>query len=89
MSEPLCRTTSPVTPSDRIGDARRRLRLAVPFPEDPDLFDLAEAHDVVPEDHGHEHGPDCGHLAVRHGDHVDYVHDGHRHAPHGSHYDEH
>ena len=25
-------------------------------------------------------GPDCGHLAVEHGDHVDYVHDGHRHA---------
>ncbi|MEZ5193727.1 MAG: metal ABC transporter permease [Nocardioides sp.] len=24
-----------------------------------------------------------------HGDHFDYVHDGHRHAPHGSHYDEH
>ncbi len=69
--------------------SRRRRRLAVPFPQEPDLFDLDEAHDVVPEDHGHEHGPDCGHLAVRHGDHVDYVHDGHRHAPHGSHYDEH
>jgi zinc transport system permease protein len=26
---------------------------------------------------------------VPHGDHVDYVHDGHRHAPHGGHYDEH
>ncbi|MBK8460925.1 MAG: metal ABC transporter permease [Micropruina sp.] len=45
------------------------------------------------EDHtghtGHVHGPGCGHLAVRHGDHTDYVHDGHRHAPHGDHYDEH
>ena len=61
----------------------------MPFAEEADLFDLDESHDVVPEDHGHEHGPDCGHLAVRHGDHVDYVHDGHRHAPHGSHYDEH
>ena len=39
--------------------------------------------------HAHEHGPDCGHIAVRHGDHVDYVHDGHRHAAHGEHYDEH
>jgi zinc transport system permease protein len=37
----------------------------------------------------HEHGPQCGHDAVRHGDHVDYVHDGHRHAVHGGHYDEH
>ena len=42
-----------------------------------------------PTTHAHEHGPDCGHLAVRHGDHVDYVHDGHRHAAHGEHYDEH
>ena len=40
-------------------------------------------------EHPHEHGPDCGHLAVPHGDHVDYVHGGHRHAPHGQHYDEH
>jgi zinc transport system permease protein len=45
-------------------------------------------HEVTDE-HPHEHGPDCGHVAVRHRDHVDYVHDGHRHAPHGKHYDEH
>ncbi|MGZ4652438.1 metal ABC transporter permease [Oryzihumus sp.] len=43
---------------------------------------LAEVHD-------HEHGPGCGHPAVAHGDHVDYLHDGHRHAPHEGHYDEH
>ncbi|MGA8210252.1 MAG: metal ABC transporter permease, partial [Nocardioidaceae bacterium] len=49
----------------------------------------AERHTEVPEAHAHEHGEACGHAAVRHGDHVDYVHDGHRHAPHGSHYDEH
>jgi zinc transport system permease protein len=42
-----------------------------------------------PEDHHHEHGPGCGHEAVAHGDHVDYVHDGHRHAVHGAHYDDH
>jgi zinc transport system permease protein len=39
--------------------------------------------------HTHEHGPDCGHEALVHGDHVDYVHDGSRHAPHGAEYDEH
>ena len=61
---------------------RRRARLREPFPAlDP------EGHDTT--DHPHEHGPDCGHLAVTHGDHVDYVHDGHRHAPHEKHYDEH
>ena len=41
------------------------------------------------ERHDHEHGPGCGHEAVRHDDHVDYLHDGHRHAPHEGHYDEH
>ncbi len=41
------------------------------------------------EDHLHRHGPACGHPAVDHDDHIDYVHDGHRHAAHGAHYDEH
>ncbi len=74
---------------------RRRQRLAEPFadpPEDPSAMGLAgagPAHTEVTEDHGHEHGETCGHPAVAHGDHLDYVHDGHRHAPHGSHYDEH
>ena len=44
---------------------------------------------VHAESHGHAHGDDCGHEVVPHDDHVDYVHDGHRHAPHGAHYDEH
>jgi zinc transport system permease protein len=69
---------------------RRRQRMLSPFgSEDEQLIAVAEPHTVVPEDHVHEHGPDCGHPAVPHGDHVDYVHDGHRHAPHGGHYDEH
>jgi len=70
---------------------RRRQRIAQPFAAEPvDDYPL-EGHDhtVVPERHGHEHGDECGHQAVLHGDHVDYVHDGHRHAPHGEHYDEH
>ncbi len=41
------------------------------------------------EAHPHEHGPGCGHDTVPHGDHVDYLHDGHRHAAHEGHYDEH
>ncbi|MRH30137.1 zinc transporter permease [Microbacterium sp. SYP-A9085] len=45
-----------------------------------------ETHHTVAE---HEHGPGCGHDMIQHGDHVDYVHDGHRHALHGDHYDEH
>jgi zinc transport system permease protein len=61
---------------------RHRARLREPFPAV-----APEGHETT--DHPHEHGPDCGHLAVTHDDHVDYVHDGHRHAPHEAHYDEH
>ena len=68
---------------------RHRARVAAPFAEVTDPFQLDQSHAAVPEEHEHLHGPDCGHLAVSHGDHVDYVHDGHRHAPHGGHYDEH
>ena len=31
--------------------------------------------------HDHQHGQDCGHTAVKHNDHVDYLHDGHLHHP--------
>ena len=62
---------------------RRQQRLRAPFSSAVPTVD--EAATV----HPHAHGPDCGHVAVRHGDHVDYVHDGHRHAVHGEHYDEH
>jgi zinc transport system permease protein len=66
---------------------RRWRRLRAPFPAtEPVAHDVADAHQ-------HVHGPDCGHPAVEHGDHVDYVHDGHRHAVHDDgreqHYDEH
>ncbi|GAW49916.1 MULTISPECIES: metal ABC transporter permease [unclassified Nocardioides] len=62
---------------------RSRRRLRQPFP----VVEVA-AHEVIDE-HPHDHGRDCGHVAVEHGDHVDYVHGGHRHAVHGQHYDEH
>ncbi|HET8602749.1 MAG TPA: metal ABC transporter permease [Marmoricola sp.] len=63
---------------------QRRRRRLVPFPaEQP------PTHRTVGEPHGHSHGPGCGHEAVEHGDHVDYIHGSHRHASHGGHYDEH
>ena len=61
---------------------RRRARLRAPFPAVPPV-------EHEPTEHDHDHGPECGHAAVQHGDHVDYVHDGRRHAEHGAHYDEH
>lgn len=37
----------------------------------------------------HVHGEGCGHPAVKHGDHTDYLVDGHLHHPHGDHCDHH
>lgn len=37
----------------------------------------------------HVHGPGCGHEAVPHGDHVDYLVDGHLHHQHNGHCDNH
>ena len=68
---------------------RRRERFRLPFEVSTDGYPLDTDHTAVPEEHDHQHGPACGHHAVQHADHVDYVHDGHRHAPHGTHYDEH
>lgn len=50
---------------------------------------LGAARHRAAEHFEHEHGPGCGHEPIPHGDHVDYLHDGQRHAVHGSHYDEH
>ncbi|MGB0416992.1 MAG: hypothetical protein ACPGKS_09095 [Coraliomargarita sp.] len=38
---------------------------------------------------GHVHGPNCGHEAIQHGDHIDYIVDGRLHHPHGDHCDDH
>ncbi|MFO0691905.1 MAG: hypothetical protein U0900_24635 [Myxococcota bacterium] len=40
-----------------------------------------------PQEHAHASG--CGHQAVPHGDHVDYLVSGHLHHPHGTHCDDH
>jgi len=39
--------------------------------------------------HNHTHGTQCGHQAVMHENHTDYLHDGHMHHVHGEHVDEH
>jgi hypothetical protein len=44
---------------------------------------------IIHKDHIHTHSADCGHMAVEHEEHIDYVHDGHLHFPHGEHYDDH
>ena len=37
----------------------------------------------------HQHSAMCGHVRVFHGDHVDYIVDGHLHFPHKTHCDDH
>ena len=66
---------------------QRRRAARVPFPVEDADPDATTAYGRA--EHRHRHGPGCGHLAIEHGDHVDYVHDGHRHALHEGHYDEH
>jgi hypothetical protein len=46
-------------------------------------------HDCGGHAKAHTHGPGCGHEAVPHGDHVDYLVEGHLHHPHGTHCDDH
>jgi zinc transport system permease protein len=63
--------------------ARRRRVNAVP----PQV--RSDAAEPESAEHPHLHSAACGHETIQHGDHVDYLHDGHRHAAHADHYDEH
>ena len=49
---------------------------------------MTETH-TIHEQHAHQHGPNCGHTAVKHNGHTDYLHDGHLHSLHEGHVDEH
>ena len=46
-------------------------------------------HDCHGHARDHQHGSGCGHEAVPHGDHMDYLVDGHLHHQHGDHCDYH
>lgn len=46
-------------------------------------------HDCGAHDKAHRHGADCGHEAVPHGDHTDYLVSGHLHFFDGDHCDNH
>lgn len=53
----------------------------------PDLCTPVHACSGHPSNH--KHGPDCGHEVVPHGEHQDYLVDGHLHHAHGTHCDSH
>ncbi len=67
------------------GLLQRRRRQVVIEITDPEPL----PHEPTRPHADHVHGPGCGHEAIHHGDHVDYVHNGPRHAAHEGHYDEH
>jgi hypothetical protein len=46
-------------------------------------------HSCGAHDTAHTHGDGCGHPAVPHDDHTDYLAGGHLHHPHGGHCDDH
>ncbi|MBA2319336.1 MAG: hypothetical protein H0V93_16390 [Euzebyales bacterium] len=46
-------------------------------------------HMTTHADHSHSHGEGCGHTAVSHAGHADYLVDGHLHHAHGGHCDDH
>ena len=46
-------------------------------------------HDCKGHEAAHQHGDGCGHEAVLHGDHADYLVGGHLHHPRDNHCDDH
>jgi hypothetical protein len=46
-------------------------------------------HACGAHDKQHAHGPNCGHEAVPHAGHTDYLVNGHLHHPHSGHCDDH
>jgi hypothetical protein len=66
------------------GVEEHRLEVTAANPDDCTPDHDCGAHDVA-----HRHGPGCGHEAVPHGDHTDYLVNGHLHHPHGDHCDNH
>lgn len=46
-------------------------------------------HNCASHDKNHVHGDSCGHEKVPHGDHFDYLVNGHLHHPHENHCDDH
>ena len=51
--------------------------------------DCTPGHECAVHATEHMHGPGCGHETVPHGDHIDYLVDGHLRYPHDGHCDDH
>ncbi|MBB1484761.1 metal ABC transporter permease [Tessaracoccus sp. MC1865] len=67
-----------------VGGKLKRSNRFIPYVEDHGQHPHERA-----ENHDDRHARQPGVQVIQHGDHLDFVHDGHRHARHGDHYDEH
>ncbi|MCG6566597.1 metal ABC transporter permease [Tessaracoccus sp. ZS01] len=67
-----------------VGGKLKRSNRFIPYVEDHGQHPHEKA-----ETHDDRHARQPGVQVIQHGDHLDFVHDGHRHARHGDHYDEH
>lgn len=54
-----------------------------------DLKKHKRTHEVHEGHHPHQHGVGCGHTAIQHDDHIDYLHNNHLHNHHHDHIDDH
>ncbi len=57
--------------------------------ERPEDYQDEVAVEIEEDERKHRHGPGCGHEAVEHGDHMDYMHEGHRHWWNRDHWEKH
>jgi len=53
-----------------------------------DHHEPSKVSDPAHVEHAHQHGEGCGHKVEKHGDHVDYEHEGHHHRGHDKHVDD-
>lgn len=53
------------------------------------LSAVANAHEIIHNDHPDAHSKTDGHITINHNGHVDHLHDGHLHSMHNGHVDEH
>ena len=68
------------------GDHVDECKIAV---DDANPENCTTGHNCAGHAADHKHGPGCGHDAVPHGDHTDYLVDGHLHHSHDGHCDDH
>lgn len=80
-----CKTSKPPRAARQALNGDEIGRIGTPSKANPEGHTApCSGHDAA-----HVHGPGCGHEAVPHGDHVDYLVDGRLHHPHGDHCDDH